>query len=46
MAGAKNKKNKSRSSSLQNLMREVKGKTSFTETLVNPKGEISISDAI
>jgi hypothetical protein len=46
MAGAKNKKNNSGSSILQNLMRDVKAKTGFTKTLVNPEGEISISDAI
>ena len=34
------------SSILQKLMREVKAKTGFTRTLVNPEGEISISDAI
>ena len=34
------------SSILQKLMREVKAKTGFTKTLVNPEGEISISDAI
>jgi hypothetical protein len=31
---------------LQNLMRDVKAKTGFTKTLVNPEGEISISDAV
>jgi hypothetical protein len=46
MAGAKKKKNNSGSSILQNLMREVKSKTGFTKTMVNPEGEISISDAI
>jgi hypothetical protein len=46
MAGGKKKKNNSGSSILQNLMREVKANTGFTKTLVNPKGEISISDAI
>ncbi len=46
MAGAKNKKDNSGSSILQNLMREVKSETGFTKTLVNPKGEVSISDAI
>ena len=34
------------SSILKNLMKEVKAKTGFTKTLVNPEGEISISDAI
>jgi len=38
--------NKSGSSILKNLMREVKAKTGFTKTVVNPKGELSISDAI
>jgi hypothetical protein len=42
----KRKKNNSGSSILQNLMRDVKAKTGFTKTLVNPEGEISISDAI
>jgi hypothetical protein len=41
----KKKKNNSGSSILQNLMRDVKAKTGFTKTLVNPEGEISISDA-
>ena len=31
---------------LKNLMKEVKAKTGFTKTLVNPEGELSISDAI
>jgi len=39
-------KSNSGSSILKNLMREVKAKTGFTKTLVNPEGEISISDAI
>lgn len=39
-------KDKGASSILQKLMREVKAKTGFTKTLVNPEGEISISDAI
>ena len=38
--------NNSGSSILKNLMREVKAKTGFTKTLVNPEGELSISDAI
>ena len=38
--------NNSGSSILKNLMREVKAKTGFTQTLVNPEGELSISDAI
>jgi hypothetical protein len=46
MARRKTKKNNSGSSILQNLMQEVKSKTGFTKTLVNPEGEISISDAI
>jgi hypothetical protein len=46
MARRKKKKNIGASPILQNLMREVKAKTGFTKTLVNPKGEISISDAI
>jgi len=46
MARRKTKKNNSGSSILQNLMRDVKSKTGFTKTLVNPEGEISISDAI
>ena len=46
MAHTKNKKNDRGSSILQNLMRDVKAKTGFTKTLVNPEGEISISDAI
>lgn len=46
MARKKKKKNRSVSPILQNLMREVKAKTVFTKTLVNPEGEISISDAI
>jgi hypothetical protein len=40
------RKDNSGSSILLKLMREVKAKTSFTKTLVNPEGEISISDAI
>lgn len=39
-------KDKGASSILQKLMRDVKAKTGFTQTLVNPEGEISISDAI
>ncbi|MDQ3007043.1 MAG: hypothetical protein M3R47_16880 [Chloroflexota bacterium] len=46
MADTKNKKNNSGSPILQNLMQEVKSKTRFTKTLVNPEGEVSISDAI
>jgi len=46
MAGNKNKKKNSGSSILQILMRDVKAKTGFTKTLINPEGEISISDAI
>ena len=46
MARAKNKKKNSGSSILQNLMRDVRAKTGFTKTLINPEGEISISDAI
>jgi hypothetical protein len=38
--------NNSGSSILKKLMKEVKAKTGFTKTLVNPEGEISISDAI
>ena len=38
--------NKGASSILQKLVRDVKAKTGFTKTLVNPEGEISISDAI
>jgi hypothetical protein len=38
--------NNSGSSILQKLMREVKAKTRVTKTLVNPEGELSISDAI
>ncbi len=34
------------SSILQNLMRDLKSKTGLTKTLINPEGEISISDAI
>ena len=37
---------KSGSAILQKLMLEVKAKTGFTKTLINPEGEISISDAI
>jgi|GEM_PF-1211056 len=39
-------KDKGASSILQNLMRKVKSRTGFTQTLINPEGEISISDAI
>jgi hypothetical protein len=39
-------KEKGASSILQKLMREVKTKTGFTKTLINPEGEISISDAV
>jgi hypothetical protein len=39
-------KNKRPTSLLQNFMREVKSKTGFTKTIINPEGEISISDAI
>lgn len=39
-------KDKGASSILQKLMREVKTKTGFTKTLINPEGEISISDAV
>jgi len=46
MARTKSRKNRSGSSILQNLMRDVKAQTGFTKTLVNPEGEISISDAI
>ena len=38
--------NNSGSSILKKLMRDVKAKTGFTKTLVNPEGELSISDAI
>lgn len=34
------------SSILKNLMRKVKAQTGFTETIINPEGEVSISDAI
>jgi hypothetical protein len=44
--GTDESQSKSSSSILKNLMREVKAKTPFTKTLVNPEGEISISDAI
>lgn len=40
------RQDKSGSSILKNLMREVKAKTGFNKTMVNPEGEISISDAI
>jgi hypothetical protein len=46
MARAKKKKKNSGSSILQNLMRDVRAKTGFTKTLINPEGEISISEAI
>ena len=42
----RNNKNPQPSSILQKLIREVKAKTGFTETLINPEGELSISDAI
>jgi hypothetical protein len=42
----KQKKNNNSTPILKNLMREVKGKTGFTKTLINPEGELSISDAI
>jgi hypothetical protein len=38
--------NKSSSSILKKLVRDVKAKTGFTKTLINPEGELSISDAI
>ena len=38
--------NNSGSAILKKLMRDVKAKTGFTKTLVNPEGELSISDAI
>jgi hypothetical protein len=38
--------NNSGSSILKKLMKEVKAKTGLTKTMVNPEGEISISDAI
>ena len=38
--------NNSGSSILKKLMQDVKAKTGFTKTLVNPEGELSISDAI
>lgn len=31
---------------LQKMMRQVKAKTGFTKTMINPEGELSISDAI
>lgn len=34
------------SSILQKMMRQVKAKTGFTKTMINPEGELSISDAI
>jgi len=37
---------KSGSSILKNLMRQVKANIGFTKTVVNPEGELSISDAI
>lgn len=39
-------KEKGASSILQKLMREVKANTGSTKTLINPEGEISVSDAI
>lgn len=42
----KNKKTDKGSPILKKLMREVKTKAGFTKTLINPEGEISISDAI
>ena len=38
--------NNSGTSILKKLMRDVKAKTGITKTLVNPEGELSISDAI
>lgn len=34
------------SSILQKMMRQVQSKTGFTKTMINPEGELSISDAI
>jgi hypothetical protein len=34
------------SSILQKIVRQVKAKTGFTKTMINPEGELSISDAI
>ena len=34
------------SSILQKMMRQVKAKTGLTKTMINPEGELSISDAI
>jgi hypothetical protein len=46
MTGKKSKKRNSGSSILKRLMRDVQANTGFTKTLINPEGEISISDAI
>jgi hypothetical protein len=46
MARTKSKKNSKNTPILENLMREVKANTGIAETLINPEGEISISDAI
>jgi hypothetical protein len=50
ISGAKPKTDASQgkggTSILKNLMREVKAKTGFTKALINPEGELSISDAI
>jgi hypothetical protein len=46
MARTKSKKNNKNTPILENLMQEVKANTGIAETLINPEGEISISDAI
>jgi len=46
MARTKSKKNSKNTPILENLMREVKANTGIAEALINPEGEISISDAI
>jgi len=46
MARTKSKKPRNGSPLLQNLMQEVAADKSVTGTVINPKGEISISDAI
>jgi hypothetical protein len=46
MARTKPRKARKASPILENLMQEVASETSYTQTLINPAGEISISDAI
>ena len=46
MARTKNKKNHTASPMLASLMQEMAAETGHKETLVNPKGELSLSDAI